>query len=102
MLRSQRRYDDAATHWAALSSLRSARTALRHEATEALAVHFEHRRRDLERAQSWAERSRTPDATRSAAERLDRRLERLRRKLAGARAAGEARRASPGLYDGLY
>jgi hypothetical protein len=72
------------------------------EATEALAVHFEHRRRDLERAQGWAEKTRTPDATRTASERLERRLERLRRKLAGARAVREAREVSPGLYDGLY
>ena len=102
LLRSQRRYDDAAGHWTALTALRSARTALRQEATEALAVHFEHRRRDLERAQGWAERARTPDATRTAAERLERRLERLRRKLAGARAVREAREASPGLYEGLF
>jgi uncharacterized protein YprB with RNaseH-like and TPR domain len=93
MLRSQRRYDEAAGCWTRLAATRGARPALRHEASEALAVHFEHRRRDLERAHSWAEQ--TAGHTRTAATRLERRLERLRRKLSGARTRGEAEAASP-------
>ena len=105
LLRSQRRYDDAAVCWTEIIGLRGVRAGLRQEATEALAVHFEHRRCDLERAQSYAERARRaelarPDAGRSAADRLDRRLDRLRRKLSGARSGGEAVGASPG--PGLF
>jgi uncharacterized protein len=102
LLRSQRRYDDAAACWTEITGLRGVRAGLRQEATEALAVHFEHRRCDLERAQSYAERAQRarPDAGRSAADRLDRRLDRLRRKLSGARSRGEAVGASPG--PGLF
>ena len=45
-------------------ALRGLRAGLRLEATEALAVHFEHRRRDLERAHSYAERARHADMAR--------------------------------------
>lgn len=92
MLRSQRRYDEAAACWTDLTALRGIRLALRQEATEALAVHFEHRRRDLERAQRWAEQ--TTGHTRTAASRLERRLERLKRKLSGS-TGREATSASP-------
>jgi uncharacterized protein YprB with RNaseH-like and TPR domain len=100
MLRSQRRYDEAAARWTELAALRGIRVALRHEATEALAVHFEHRRRDLERAQSWAQRARATGHTRTSASRLARRLERLDRKLseAGTRSEGEGSLPSPGLF----
>jgi uncharacterized protein YprB with RNaseH-like and TPR domain len=94
LLRSQRRYDEAAACWTDVTAFRGARMGLRQEATEALAVHFEHRRRDLERARGWAERARGGDVTRSAADRLERRLDRLRRKMSGTRRgvreAGEA------------
>jgi uncharacterized protein len=95
LLRSQRRYDEAAAHWTELTGLRGCRLGLKHEAEEALAIHFEHRRRDLERAQGWAQRARAAELTRSGLDRLDRRLERLKRKLSGAsrgREAGEASR----------
>jgi uncharacterized protein YprB with RNaseH-like and TPR domain len=105
LLRSQRRYDEAATCWTEITGLRSVRGGLRLEATEALAVHFEHRRCDLERAQSYAERAKhaelaRPDAGRTGAIRLDRRLDRLRRKLSGNRQGREAVEASPG--PGLF
>ena len=63
-------------------------------------MHFEHRRCDLERAHGYAERARhaelaRPGAGRTGADRLDRRLDRLRRKLSGSR-QGEAVGASPG------
>jgi uncharacterized protein YprB with RNaseH-like and TPR domain len=93
LLRSQRRYDEAAVCWTEVTACRGVRMGLRQEATEALAVHFEHRRRDLERAHGWAERARAGgDVTRTAADRLERRLDRLRRKLSGTsgREAGEA------------
>jgi uncharacterized protein YprB with RNaseH-like and TPR domain len=101
LLRSQRRYDDAAACWTEITGLRGVRAGLRQEATEALAVHFEHRRCDLERAHGYAERARhaemtRPGAGRTGADRLDRRLDRLRRKLSGIRPASEATGASPG------
>ena len=86
LLRSQRRYDEAAACWTEITSVRGVRAGLRLEATEALAVHFEHRRCDLERAHSYAERAKhaeasRPDAGRTGATRLERRLDRLRRKV---------------------
>jgi uncharacterized protein len=105
LLRSQRRYDEAAVCWTEITGLRRLRAGLRLEATEALAVHFEHRRRDLERAHGYAERARHadmagPGAGRTGAIRLDRRLDRLRRKLSGTRPGSEAVGASPG--PGLF
>jgi hypothetical protein len=101
LLRSQRRYDEAAACWTEITGLRGVRAGLRQEATEALAVHFEHRRCDLERAHGYAERARhaemtRPGAGRTGADRLERRLDRLRRKLSGTRPANEALEASPG------
>ncbi|MEO5823536.1 MAG: ribonuclease H-like domain-containing protein, partial [Vicinamibacteraceae bacterium] len=105
LLRSQRRYDEAAVCWTEVTGGRGVRAGLRLEATEALAVHFEHRRCDLERAHSYAERAKhadsaRPEGGRTGAIRLDRRLDRLRRKLSGARSEGEAVGASPG--PGLF
>jgi uncharacterized protein YprB with RNaseH-like and TPR domain len=105
LLRSQRRYDEAAVCWTEITGLRGTRAGLRLEATEALAVHFEHRRRDLERAHGYAERARLaemarPGAGHTGAVRLDRRLDRLRRKMSGARPGSEAVEASPG--PGLF
>ena len=109
LLRSQRRYDEAAACWTDITGVRGLRAGLRLEATEALAVHFEHRRRDLARAHSYAERARQADMARPGARpgaghtgaiRLDRRLDRLRRKLSGARPESEAVGASPG--PGLF
>ena len=92
LLRSQRRYDDAAICWIELTGIRGVRAGLRREAEEALAIHFEHRRTDLERAHGWAQRARAAELTRSSLDRLDRRLERLKRKLSrpGGREAVEA------------
>ena len=92
LLRSQRRYDDAALCWTELTGIRGVRVALRREAEEALAIHFEHRRTDLERAHGWAQRARAAELTRGSLDRLDRRLERLKRKLSrtGGREAVEA------------
>jgi uncharacterized protein YprB with RNaseH-like and TPR domain len=100
MLRTQRRYDDAAACWTEVCGLAGVRAGLKHEASEALAIHFEHRRRDLPRAQSWAERASRGDLTRTNADRLERRLDRLKRKLSGTGPGGEAIGASPG--PGLF
>jgi uncharacterized protein YprB with RNaseH-like and TPR domain len=105
LLRSQRRYDEAAACWTEITGVRALRAGLRLEATEALAVHFEHRRQDLARAHTYAERARHAEMTRpgaghTGAIRLERRLDRLRRKLSGARPESEAVGASPG--PGLF
>ena len=53
-LRRARRHHEAADVWRRLASSRTVRAVLRAEAQEALAVHHEHRDRDLEKAHQWA------------------------------------------------
>jgi hypothetical protein len=76
------RHAEAAAHWEALTRLGRCPAALRREALEALAIHHEHRSRDLERARAYAEQS--GHLARVAWEQEDavRRLARLRRKQA--------------------
>jgi uncharacterized protein YprB with RNaseH-like and TPR domain len=84
--RRGRRYPDAAAAWEAITRARRCPPALMREALEALAIHHEHRSRDLEQARVFAERTRRvagayPD--------LDRRLARIGRKLGtGVRRSG--------------
>ena len=54
--RRARRFDDAARCWTALIEC-GCPTAVEREAIEALAIHHEHRRRDLESAKLFAERN---------------------------------------------
>ena len=51
------RYAEAATHWERLTRLARCPVGYRREALEALAIHHEHRSRDLERARLFAEQS---------------------------------------------
>jgi uncharacterized protein YprB with RNaseH-like and TPR domain len=53
-LRRARRHHEAAEVWRRLASSRTVRAVLRAEAQEALAIHHEHRDRDLEQAHQWA------------------------------------------------
>lgn len=53
-LRRARRHHEAADVWRRLADSRTVRAVLRAEAQEALAIHHEHRDRDLEKAQQWA------------------------------------------------
>jgi uncharacterized protein len=55
--RRARRYADAARYWEQLLQVRGCPRHLSREATEALAIHHEHRVRDLERAKAFALRS---------------------------------------------
>jgi tetratricopeptide (TPR) repeat protein len=89
------RHAEAATHWEALTRLRRCPAPLRREALEALAIHHEHRSRDLDRARLFAEQS--GRLARSAWEQDDagRRLARLRRK----QAQGSARRGDESLWN---
>src|SRR4029079_14208531 len=59
-LRRARRYHEAAMVWRRLVSCNAPRDVLNSEAREALAVHYEHRDRDLHAAHEWA-----PDAYRT-------------------------------------
>ena len=57
LCRRQRRYEAAADAWRQLLDLRRCPPAFAREATEALAVHHEHRLRDLQSARTFALRS---------------------------------------------
>lgn len=84
--RRHRRYDEAAEAWQQVLDLvppgRRVLTALEREAVEALAVHHEHRARDLDRARAYAEALGAAVTGRHAQD-AARRLTRIRRKLAG-------------------
>jgi hypothetical protein len=54
LARSERRYAEAAAAWRRLLDVRGCPANLVREATEALAVHHEHRQRDLEGARRFA------------------------------------------------
>src|SRR5207248_8033546 len=75
--RRARRFDDAAKYWTALIES-GCSTGVEHEAIEALAIHHEHRRRDLESARLFAKQN-VVRARKGAQHRLDR----IERKLAG-------------------
>lgn len=81
--RRQGRFAEAAAYWESITAARGCPPALMCEALEALAVHCEHRARDLERARRYAERSRALARAAAQGAAVDHRLARLRRKLAG-------------------
>ena len=77
------RYESAAESWDRIASDRDAVPKVRREALEALAIHYEHRRRDLEEARRFAQRSLAErvgtlgmESGRHRLARLDRKLER--------------------------
>lgn len=78
--RRDRRPHEAAEAWQELASLPRCAAALRREATEALAIHHEHRSKNLDRARQHALELLTDPAINSA--RVRHRLDRLDRKLA--------------------
>lgn len=79
--RRERRYQDAVEGWRRILELRRCPPAILREASEALAVHHEHRLRDLQAARSFALRSLSVQATASRREATRHRLARLDRKL---------------------
>lgn len=85
--RRERRYGEAADAWRQLLDLRGCPSALVREATEALAVHHEHRLRDPRSARSFALHSLGLPATPARREALQHRLARLNRKLGESGAA---------------
>lgn len=88
LLRRQRRHAEAAPLWLELARSPLARAALRREATEALAIHYEHRARDLQSAHRWVERARALPLGSRRREQLEHRRARLERKLAARPAPG--------------
>ncbi len=81
--RRERRFQDAAEGWRRILELRGCPPAILREASEALAIHHEHRLRDLEAARTFALQSMRFNATRSRQEATQHRLARLDRKLGG-------------------
>jgi hypothetical protein len=81
LARRERRYHEAATAWRALLDLPRSPAHLAREATEALAVHHEHRARDFEAARRFAIQTLQFNITRSRTEAVQHRLARLDRKL---------------------
>ena len=79
--RRQRRFEDAATGWRRILDLPRCPPAIVREASEALAIHHEHRLRDLQAARSFARQSLTLQATPSRRQATQHRLARLDRKL---------------------
>ena len=83
LARRDRQYEDAATAWRSLLDLRRCPPHMAREATEALAVHHEHRLRDLATARSFALESLQFNASRARTAAVHHRLARLDRKLGG-------------------
>ena len=85
--RRQRRYTDAAGAWRQLLDLPGCPPHVVREATEALAVHHEHRLRDPRAAHTFAMRSLQFQASVTRRQSLEYRLARLNRKLGEAESA---------------
>ena len=81
-MRRQGRYDDAAVRWHALVGERRSSPAVRREALEALAIHYEHRQKDLDEARRFAALSLAERVGTSGMEAGRHRVARLDRKLA--------------------
>jgi uncharacterized protein YprB with RNaseH-like and TPR domain len=80
-LRRARRHHEAAEVWRQLAGSRTVRAVLRAEAQEALAIHHEHRDRDLEKAHQWATGALTSGVGARHRTAVTHRLARLRRKI---------------------
>ena len=81
LCRRERKYEDAAVAWRKALDLRRCPPQIAREAAEALAVHLEHRERDLGAARQYALQSLQFNISRSRVEAVQYRLARLDRKL---------------------
>jgi len=84
LLRRLRRYEEAASCWRELLGGRDCPESHAREAAEALAVHHEHRARDLDAARRFALQSLRLEATTARREATKYRLSRIERKLGAA------------------
>jgi tetratricopeptide (TPR) repeat protein len=83
LCRRERRYLEAADAWRRMLTMRGCPPRLAQEATEALAVHHEHRSRDLYTARQFAVHSLQFNVSRTRAQAVHHRLARIDRKLGG-------------------
>ena len=83
MCRRERRYLEAADAWRRMLAMRGCPPRIAQEATEALAVHHEHRARDLSAARQFAMQSLQFNVSRSKAQAVHHRLARIDRKIGG-------------------
>jgi uncharacterized protein YprB with RNaseH-like and TPR domain len=79
--RRERRFADAAHGWRRILELEDCPPAIQREASEALAIHHEHRVRDLQAARTFAHQLLTLSPTSSRQQATQHRLARLDRKL---------------------
>jgi uncharacterized protein YprB with RNaseH-like and TPR domain len=86
--RRVREFDEAAKCWRQLLDVRGCPTNVAREATEALAIHHEHRTRNLETAKEFALRGLAAPSTPCAQQATEHRLARLDRKLSRVSATG--------------
>jgi len=97
--RRSRRYDDAAAAWRRLLALRACPPRFIQEASEALAVHHEHRERDLYLARDLARKSLQFATSGSRATAVRHRLTRLDRKLAFPKSARRTGQTTFSLFN---
>lgn len=83
--RRQRRFADAATWWRQLLEVPGCQAQLRREATEALAIHHEHRDRDLAAAKMFALKSLEAGTETAWGDAVRHRLARIERKMVSER-----------------
>jgi hypothetical protein len=79
--RRARSYDEAAAYWRQILDVRGCSRPAAREASEALAIHHEHRVRDLVMARTFARRSLEQGTTARSNEAGEYRLKRIQRKL---------------------
>ena len=89
LCRRLRRFDDAAASWRLALDARACPPSIAREANEALAVHHEHRARDLKAAKSFVLDVLRTQATVVRQRAMHHRLARLDRKMGNARLADE-------------
>jgi hypothetical protein len=97
--RRSRRYDEAAAAWRRLLALRACPPRFTQEASEALAVHHEHRERDLHLARNLARKSLQLATSGSRATAVRHRLTRLDRKLASPKPARRTGQTTFSLFN---
>jgi uncharacterized protein YprB with RNaseH-like and TPR domain len=100
--RRSRRYDEAAAAWRRLLALRACPPRFTQEASEALAVHHEHRKQDLHLARDLARKSLQFATSGSRATAVRHRLTRLDRKLADPKSARPAGQTTFSLFNPLF
>jgi len=81
LARRMRRFDDAASSWRQLLEVGDCPASLRREASDALAVHLEHRLRDYQSARGYAAQSLRTDTSVARKQATLHRLSRLDRKI---------------------